>query len=420
MGKYTTAAEAEAKLANDLARRQFARQYADFKKGEVLGTPSINGTTEEMISICTRFIDNAVLSIEDPAFDRVQFQIIWNDSSGLFADEQFQNSALAYLKETGETERYAMLKKVIELLRSLFDSTRKSVPRSYYLQAIDGIDAFNTEHQHVGTVCQLTLHLLEDVRWTTRTIMTLLNDIFYDKRNQIEILPKNLRRFSCLLSITDTRNLSDIDAAGDVKPADDAVYLPGQEPKPTGMFYDNYGHVQCVLVHCQSAYFGELKPLPGQVSNVEFNPAIADIPLSVLAYDVEAILPAYDAVVTAFKASIQGDDAVLMDKKQFVKSVIKQVAVAAGKEFLEKSANLAASYASSMVTQQMDKLGITDAINTTINYMNPSYLISQYGGKAEELLGIKQTAKIDEQYFTDKRKIDSKDIEVPQYKDKLP
>jgi hypothetical protein len=148
------------------------------------------------------FVKNSAMSIEDPAIDQFSLYIDFNANYGLFADEAKQNSALAYLKRTGEDECYNNLKIAINFFKQLL------LHNSYRLVSIEGIEALFETRTQRGVQTPLTLSFRETLEHKLRFALISIMKATYDMQRQIFILPENLLRFSCVIYFSDMRALA--------------------------------------------------------------------------------------------------------------------------------------------------------------------------------------------------------------------
>jgi hypothetical protein len=148
------------------------------------------------------FVKNSAMSIEDPAIDQFSLYIDFNANYGLFADETRQNSALAYLKRTGEDECYNNLKIAINFFKQLL------LHNSYRLVSIEGIEALFETRTQRGVQTPLTLSFRETLEHKLRFALISIMKATYDMQRQIFILPENLLRFSCVIYFSDMRALA--------------------------------------------------------------------------------------------------------------------------------------------------------------------------------------------------------------------
>lgn len=138
------------------------------------------------------------------------FKIFFDFSKpyGLFADEENQNSALAYLKrifgtksqESGFT-RYDLLKSIISNIKIL---------NQYYdflFEEIEGLDQIITlapEHVFDEKESKINVKIRETVDMRVFSLLSQLRHVMYDDERMVEILPENLRRFDIFVSVFPT------------------------------------------------------------------------------------------------------------------------------------------------------------------------------------------------------------------------
>lgn len=413
----------------DRIRQQINR----FRKGGVIGTRAIDAQGQDMADIGARFIDNAVLAMEDPAFDCIQFQIDWEDPCGLFADESRVNSALRYLKDTNELTRYENLKSVIEQLRDLFDAKSRQSAKSYYLTGIDGLGGFNENYTKVGVPTELTLHCLDDIKWKTRAIMQMLNDIYYDSMRQIEILPRNLRRFSCYLTISDMRKLSEVyadeqtyesasDASADSENLADrnkyARKVSGQ-PIPTAPFkrpfyMSDAENSEAAIPElkqsvCITAYTCYLDgpSFPDGISNVEPNAASQDFKITLYHWTYYAMYPALNMFLTTLTPEVKKLETDPQKAGAMLWHAIKNYGAKLLSGYIDGAINVAKSFAMNSLSVVADKLGVRQVVNDVMQWTKPDVIMAKYGKQAtdwlNDSLGLSVKEELKEAYFGDYR-----------------
>lgn len=138
-------------------------------------------------------------SYGDPLQLNFKLLIDWKSKYGLFADEKYINSALAYLKRIGQTERYELLKVFIATFNDfvrLYD---------YLFLSLSGISEIITRKP--GTFpsptedWQLQFTLRETIDFKVQALITMYRHIWYDDIREVEVLPVNLRMFNCSILI---------------------------------------------------------------------------------------------------------------------------------------------------------------------------------------------------------------------------
>lgn len=141
------------------------------------------------------------LSYSDPTY--LAFRVFFDleSAGGLFGLEAHQNTALTYLKNIGDENRYNALKKLIQLLSAIQTSAR------HCFASIDGLqDAWN---QNINDILikdkKISLKLTESVDWRMTTIASLIRYICYDFERKVYVLPQNLRSFNMVVYVTELR-----------------------------------------------------------------------------------------------------------------------------------------------------------------------------------------------------------------------
>jgi hypothetical protein len=149
-----------------------------------------NFITSELRNYNSKFTDPLTLC----------FKLMIDDTKpyGLLADSSNTNSALAYLKRIGQTERYEMLKQWIDIFKYYI---------KYYdflilgCEGIDDIvgkkpgDMYNEENSKINIITRETSDML------CQSLITMYRHIWYDNERQVEVIPINLRRFDLSILI---------------------------------------------------------------------------------------------------------------------------------------------------------------------------------------------------------------------------
>lgn len=422
------------------------KQREVFASKNPVGVEAYSGNKYSMVRFMQNFIDASFNSVgipsgwvDDPAFDCALFQIDWSDTSGLFAEESNINSALWYLKHSGESERYIALKQVHEVMHQLFDVARPDV-KAYCLQEINGLSDLNENRRKRGVDNNIELVCTEALDWRIRFINTKLDFICYDDIRQIEVLPKNLLRFSCYIHVTDVRDLQDLsvpvidkfDQSGKASTApivgtiETGIAEGMREPldkSPEALLTvmqgnNSYQHMQALTVIATSCYFNP-KVLPDTISNVGQTEVRGTLSLNIRAwyvYDVCSIMLNALQTVTQLAAeelaSVASDGKKTSKFKQFMKKLGK-AAMNYAKNLAISYADAGISYAKSMVMDigynLLEKAGVVDFANMVLSYTKPSVILAKYGGQANEalqgLLGLDNGKAIESMYFDDHRTV---------------
>jgi hypothetical protein len=143
------------------------------------------------------FVNQPSVTIDDPTYDWFMLYIDFNSSMGLFAPESSENSAIAYLRRTGEKERANGLAKARQLLKDILERAQ------YRVLKVDGLDALYNNLKKVGAESELSVTMLETMNWEIRFIAFNIFEALYDQYRQLDILPSNLRRFAMSLYFAD-------------------------------------------------------------------------------------------------------------------------------------------------------------------------------------------------------------------------
>lgn len=450
--KLESAAEtALVDAANPDAKRERAQKA--FDEREKIGSPSIDKTKKSMVAFADNFITNSAYTIEDPAFDCVMWQIDWDDKSGLFADEYYINSALAFLKRNGEESRYNALKRVISQLKNMFD-VKTSGTRNYFLKSIDGLNTLNENRRKLGVDSILSISCYENVKWEMREISQMLDYIYYDSVRQLHVLPKNLRRFSCYMFVTDARDLSDYaEHIEEVNESRAGMKRNGGKTKSTieepifstkeGSNYAEFlqtpdgRNLQSMVITIPVAYL-ETNPYPDTISNIEPTELTATLSLNARVYHVDSLFAASRYYISQLETAVAARDKAAMDKniqdskssggimsverdhmtgKRRFGKILGQV----GKSFAKKAAAIAiakgkqfaTTYAMNAANKFLADTGALDAINKALSFTKPDLLLAKYGDKIakklDHIIGLNTRGASDivrDMYFTDQRHLD--------------
>lgn len=141
--------------------------------------------------------------LNDPTYTGFKIYFHFASTSGLFADEQYSNSALAYLKRIGHTGRYLALKNFIQVFQRL------SMQSQWLFKSITGLDeVFTTDLQGVIREHEIELVTFETIDLKVQRLIMMYRDIAFDQSRGVWILPVNLRRFSFSIYVYDNRVFS--------------------------------------------------------------------------------------------------------------------------------------------------------------------------------------------------------------------
>lgn len=343
-------------------------------KAVLTGQTSIDITRQRQAGIAATFVQNAVDNLEDPAFDSFEFMIDFADNAGLFADESYVNSALAYLKRTKETTRYELLVKVRSMLMNMLEK------RPYLFQSIDGLSSLNETYTKVGQIASMNLQVLDDVRWEMRFITTSINEIFYDKQRQIEVLPINLRRFAMIINIADVRDLQEVtDKSGKQTFVSDGLR----------QFYQ----IQSPVCYMNTS------PLPDALSNYEQAELKHTITLNMMFYKIVANYSSLDYVMEFDKPELENaktDSSRWASIKKRAKAKILTSLVG----LVDASYAQIKSYAMTKAYEVLEDTGIVNAVNQANAWLSST--------KVNELASDALRDRLaDQTYFKDVRYVDS-------------
>lgn len=137
----------------------------------------------------------------DPFAPCFKWFVDFSKPYGLFADEKYTDSALAYLKRIGNGEqdiRYNLLKNFIEN----FKNTLKYF--DFLFLEVEGLDAIVNcpmEQTWIEKESKIIFKMRETVDMRFATLISMYRKIAYDGERMVEVLPANLRRFDCFVAV---------------------------------------------------------------------------------------------------------------------------------------------------------------------------------------------------------------------------
>lgn len=152
--------------------------------------PKINLKRQSTYLSSEIFAYNAKYS--DPLNLSFKCLIEYSKPYGLFADEAYPDSALAYLKRIGEDARYTLLLNWIKLWKDFF---------RYYdwlfltIDGLDNVQNYNPFDNYKEEEAKLTVTIREPIDMSFQALLTMYRHIWFDDIRQVEVLPANLRRF---------------------------------------------------------------------------------------------------------------------------------------------------------------------------------------------------------------------------------
>jgi hypothetical protein len=142
--------------------------------------------------------------LNDPTYLGFKLFFHFDALSGLLAEESNVNSALAYLNRIGQTGRYNLLNRFINVLSRVNSYT------PWIFDSIDGISEIYEQPFHeVDLDKQITIHTKETIDCKIASLTQMYRHIVYDYDRMVEIVPANLRRFSMSVYLYDFRNFDD-------------------------------------------------------------------------------------------------------------------------------------------------------------------------------------------------------------------
>jgi len=173
----------------------------------------------------------------DPLILNFKLMIDFDKKSGLFASKENINSALAYLLRIGETARYHMLTRWIEVFQ---DFVRN---HDFLILDVIGLDTIvNAPPYHAFTLeDKLTLTIRETNDMFFQSLLTTYRHIWFDDNRCVEVLPANLRRFDAhiLLFNSGYYNMDIYDVNGIDSVETETKIFPTLRKLSDKYFYDN-------------------------------------------------------------------------------------------------------------------------------------------------------------------------------------
>lgn len=169
------------------SRYKYATGGAKFVNGE-----SVAGDDNRFFEI---FITPEVRAYQakfaDPLTQCFKLMVDFDKPYGLLADESHTDSALAYLNRIGETIRYEMLVRWIEIFKIFIKNY------DFLILGVEGLDTIvNMKPHEVFTETnKLVFNIRETSDMLCQSLITQYRHIWYDNERGVEVLPANLRRF---------------------------------------------------------------------------------------------------------------------------------------------------------------------------------------------------------------------------------
>lgn len=161
---------------------------------------------EYFINYYTTEHGNSVIENQDPIYTGFKMFFHFDATNGLFADETYPNSALAYLKRIGQTQRYNLLKRFINTLSEINSLT------PYVFQSIDGVSELWTQpFSDVLTNKQINIQTLEMIDMRLASLTVMYRTIVFDNERKCYVVPENLRKFSMSIYVHDMRVFNELD-----------------------------------------------------------------------------------------------------------------------------------------------------------------------------------------------------------------
>lgn len=133
----------------------------------------------------------------DPLTLNFKVIIDYDRKSGLFADKENHDSALAFLERIGETKRYDMLSHWIKVFKSLVKDF------DFLFLDIDGLEVVQTKPNHEFFLDKekVKITFRETTDMLIQSLISTYNHIVYDKVRKVSVLPSNLRKFDCYVVV---------------------------------------------------------------------------------------------------------------------------------------------------------------------------------------------------------------------------
>lgn len=138
--------------------------------------------------------------LNDPTWTGFKLFFHFDAESGLLADESYQNSALAFLKRTGQNERYDLLKRFITVL------SRVNSVAPWIFQEISGLgEIWSKKRSEPRYESTIDIKCLETIDNKMMSLVKMYRDISFDEDRWVWVLPVNLRKWSMSVYIYDFR-----------------------------------------------------------------------------------------------------------------------------------------------------------------------------------------------------------------------
>jgi hypothetical protein len=133
----------------------------------------------------------------DPLVLNFKLMIDFSKPYGLFADETYLDSALAYLKRIGETIRYEALKNWISIFKIFVKNY------DFLILNCDGLDNIVNQKpwENFSEEDKVSFSIRETSDMMVQSLLTTYRQIWFDYARQVEVLPANLRRFDLAILV---------------------------------------------------------------------------------------------------------------------------------------------------------------------------------------------------------------------------
>lgn len=135
----------------------------------------------------------------DPAIPGFKLFIDFDAKTGLFADEKYVNSALAFLKRAGEEHRYNQLKSFIIGFKAFLQEWDFLILNCEGLGEV--ISQVPGQFPHNDDDQKISFSIRETLEYRFATLMFTYNRIVYDYVRGVEVIPTNLKKFTCYVLV---------------------------------------------------------------------------------------------------------------------------------------------------------------------------------------------------------------------------
>lgn len=136
-------------------------------------------------------------NLNDPGSMGFKLFFRFDTNHGLLANEQHENSTIAYLNRIGQIDRSNLLKKFIEHLK------HTSSVNPWLFQAIEGLDELKSKKpwERYNDEARITIGTLETIELAIQSLLSMYYEIVWDEVRGVWVVPVNLRRFDLSIYI---------------------------------------------------------------------------------------------------------------------------------------------------------------------------------------------------------------------------